>query len=417
MSQELIYIILIFSLFVVPKMLQRFRIPTAITSFGIGVLAGPAFGLMDEDQTINLLSVFGIVSLFLLAGLEVEYQALRSKKRIIVQHLGISFLALMALAMIIWKFLALDLRQAALIALAILTPSTGFILESLNVFDFNDEEKFWIKTKAIATELLALGTLLFVLQSTTGARLAISCLSLIAMVIILPLIFKMFATRIVPYAPRSEFAFLLMIAVLCAFATRTLGIYYLVGAFVVGLAAQRFREELPAIASEKMLDGIELFSSFFIPFYFFHAGLNIQPEDISQQSLGYASLLIMVFIPLRSVWVMIHRRIVMTENPKQGIRIGVSMLPTLIFTLVIAEILRDQFLIPPFIFGALVIYALANTLIPSFVFRLPPPEFDTPHIPHVDVIDEWRNALDATEKDEGAQKTTPSPDRKIEDKL
>jgi hypothetical protein len=50
------------------------------------------------------------------------------------------------------------------------------------------------------------------------------------------------------------------------------------------------------------------------------------------------------------------------------------MLPTLVFTLVIAEILRDQFLVPRSIFGGLIIYTLVNTLIPGFALRLPPPE-------------------------------------------
>ncbi|MEZ4818929.1 MAG: hypothetical protein R3A45_03160 [Bdellovibrionota bacterium] len=40
--------------------------------------------------------------------------------------------------------------------MAILTPSTGFILDSLNALQMDQEEKFWIKTKAIATEIVAL---------------------------------------------------------------------------------------------------------------------------------------------------------------------------------------------------------------------------------------------------------------------
>ncbi|MBK7092132.1 MAG: hypothetical protein IPH59_10520 [bacterium] len=66
-----------------------------------------------------------------------------------------------------------------------------------------------------------------------------------------------------------------MLAVVCAFVTRELGVYYLVGAFVAGVAAQRFREELPAMASEQMLHAVELFASVFVPFYFFNAGLHL----------------------------------------------------------------------------------------------------------------------------------------------
>lgn len=57
------------------------------------------------------------------------------------------------------------------------------------------------------------------------------------------------------------------------------------------------------------------------------------------------------------------------------------MLPTLVFTLVIAEILVDRFGIEPKRFGALVIYALGTTMIPGLVLRLPPPDLRVWHEP------------------------------------
>jgi hypothetical protein len=74
-----------------------------------------------------------------------------------------------------------------------------------------------------------------------------------------------------------------------------------------------------------------------------------------------------------------HRRLAMREPVMRGVRIGMAMVPTLVFTLVIAEILRDQFLVPRHIFGGLIIYTLVNTLIPGIALRVPPPEFDLTH--------------------------------------
>lgn len=73
MTQEVMYVILLFALFVLPRMMARLRIPTAITGFGLGVVAGMGFGLFTHDPTIELLSTFGIVSLFLFAGLDVDF--------------------------------------------------------------------------------------------------------------------------------------------------------------------------------------------------------------------------------------------------------------------------------------------------------------------------------------------------------
>jgi hypothetical protein len=49
--------------------------------------------------------------------------------------------------------------------------------------------------------------------------------------------------------------------------------------------------------------------------------------------------------------------------------IGLTMTPTLVFTIVIAEILRDRYNVSPVIFGSLMIYALANSFIPGIFMK------------------------------------------------
>lgn len=376
---ELDYVLLLFALFVVPRMLQRFRLPAAVTSLGLGAIAGMGLGWFTADMTVGLLSTLGIVSLFLFAGLEVDALELRGHARILAQHVAIGVAALAVTSVVVVLALDLPARPAILVALALLTPSTGFIIDSLSSLGVSGGERFWIKSKAIATELVALAVLFVTLQSTTSLRLSLSALVLAGMILLLPVAFRWFAARVLPYAPKSEFAFLVMLAVLCAFVTRRLGVYYLVGAFVVGIAAQSFRRQLPAIASDRMLHAVELFASFFIPFYFFSAGLHLQPTDFAPQGLLVGAAFLATMIPLRIGLVAVHRRWALGESLQKGTRIGVAMLPTLVFTLVIAGILRDSFSVPAPIFGGLVIYTLANTLIPGFALRLPATEIDLWH--------------------------------------
>lgn len=377
------YIILLFTLFIVPKVLQRYRVPTAITSLFIGLICGIGFDLFRSDPTIDLLSMFGIVSLFLFAGLEVEFHTIRSEKKVISQHLVIAFIALVAATLLIHYFFNMEVRPAALVALAILTPSTGFILDSLAAFKMDPEDEFWIKAKAIATELLALGALFIVLQSTTYQKLLISIGVLLSLFIFLPAAFRFFAKLIIPYAPKSEFAFLIMLALVCALVTKELGVYYLVGAFVVGVSAQQFREKFPEITSTKMLSGVELFSSFFIPFYFFHAGLKIERSDMTYQAFMIGFLLLIIMIPIRIGKISLHRRIILNEEFIRRLRIATSMMPTLVFTLVIAGILKDKYDISGSLFGGLIIYSILNTILPSMVLRTPLPNYQEPNIPEV----------------------------------
>ena len=368
-------IALLVALFIVPKMLQRFRIPGAITSLLMGAAAN-AMGLFPGDLTLRLFATLGIVSLFLFAGLEIDGEELRRSVKPLVLHAAIWTLLAALTAIVAAALLHIPARPAALIALAIVTPSTGFILSSLKNLGLTASEQKTVRAYAIGSELMALAVLFFVLQSTSARQLALSVAAMVAVVVIIPLAFRAFALLVAPYAPRSEFAFLLMVGVACAYATRLLGVYYLVGAFLVGVAAQRFRGRHPAMSSEKMVDALESFGSVFIPFYFFHAGTAIVRDHISMRAVGIGVVLVAVLVPIRVAVITLHRKIALNEAFREARRVGSAMVPTLVFTLVILGILIDRFEITPALAGGLVLYTIINTTLPAFVLRSQPPDFE-----------------------------------------
>jgi Kef-type K+ transport system membrane component KefB len=374
--EDIAFVALLFALFVIPKALQRYRVASAVTSLLMGAGAN-ALGFFHNDPTLHLLSTFGIVALFLFAGLEIDAHELRRQASPLVLH-GLVWSVLLAIgAAVAALVFGFAVRPALLIALALLTPSTGFILSSLAGFGLLDAERFAVKTYVIGSELLALTVLFFVLQSTSATRLAIAVAAMLGVVTIIPLAFRLFARLVAPHAPRSEFAFLLMVAIVCAYATRRLGVYYLVGAFLVGIAAQRFRSELPAMSSEKMVDALESFGSVFIPFYFFHAGTEIVRDQITFHALFLGLALLVVLVPLRIAVTMLQRRFVLRDTKAGARRIGIALVPTLVFTLVLTDILKTDFALQNYILGALVLYTVINTSIPAFVLHSAPPEFES----------------------------------------
>lgn len=384
LSQELQYLLVVVGLFIVPRVLQRLRLPSAITCVALGAALGMGFELFQGDGAVPLLSTLGIVSLFLFAGLEVDFTELRRGLAIVIGHL---LLQVSLLALGTWTLAAvfdLQWRPSLLLALALLTPSTGFILDSLSAFGLSEQQQSWVKTKAIASEMIALGALFFVVQSTSFKNLGSSTLALGLMIVLLPLVFQVFASRILPFAPKSEFAFLMILALVCAYMTRHLGVYYLVGAFVVGITAVRLRKRLPELASERLLVGIELFASFFIPFYFFKAGLHLEREYFSWQAVLLGLAFVALAVPLRIAIVAGFRRLALGEPWRDGARVGLSLVPTLVFTLVLADILRERYELSAPLFGALVVFALVNTALPGFLLRAAPPEFAEPEAPRGD---------------------------------
>lgn len=381
LGEELQYLLVVVGLFIVPRVLQRFRVPSAITCVGLGAVLGLGFGLFRGDGVVPLLSTLGIVSLFLFAGLEVDFGELRRGIAVIVRHLVLQALLLALGAWLAARLFDLGWQPALLVSLAVFTPSTGFILDSLPSFGLTEQQRWWVKSKAIASEFVALGALFFTVQSTSVPAFCFSTAALSALVLALPFLFQAFADRLLPWAPKSEFAFLMILALVCAFVTRHLGVYYLVGAFVVGLTAVRLRERLPALRSERLVVSIELFASFFVPFYFFKAGLHLDAESFGWNAILLGLGLALAVVPLRVAITAGLRRLSLDEPLPAASRVGLSLVPTLVFTLVLVDILRERYAVDPGLLGALVVFALVNTAVPGIVLRAPPPDFTEPEIP------------------------------------
>ncbi|EWS77818.1 cation:proton antiporter [Xylella taiwanensis] len=372
MNRELIYLILIFALLVIPRALQRFKIPAPLTCllFGVGTML--VMGGRPHDDVIVLLSTLGISSLFLFAGLEVDLQALRRGLWPLVAHLLIYSVVLFCLGWLVWRYVGLTWQVAGLLALALLTPSPGFIIDSIGRLGLNEHERFWVVNKAIASELLALTVLFFVLQASDPWQMALSSGVLAVLLVGLPLLFVALDRWVVPQAPGSEFSLLVMVGMIAAYATYKIGVYYLVGAFITGLIARLLHQRMPHLASEENLNAVRLFASFFVPFYFFRAGTNVSPDALSFEALGLGILITMVVLPLRIAVIWVQRRVMFGEDFRSSLRVSLALVPTLIFTLVLAGILRDRFAIPEVLFGALLLYAAFTTLLPSLIFRVLP---------------------------------------------
>ncbi|WP_243708144.1 cation:proton antiporter [Luteimonas arsenica] len=371
MKQELLYLILIFALLVVPRVLQRWKLPAPLTCLVLGLLAMLAWPDRVHDPVILLLSTLGISSLFLFAGLEVDPAQLRRGAGPLAVHLLIRTVSLVGVAWLGWRYLDLGWQAAMLLALALLTPSTGFILDTLERLGLDEAERFWVTSKAIAGELLALAALFVVLQAGDPVMMGVNTGVLLAMIVGLPLLFVALGRWVVPHAPGSEFSLLVMVGMVAAYITYSMGVYYLVGAFIAGLVARLLRVRMPRLASDDNIHALRLFASFFVPFYFFHAGTGIPREALSWEAALLGVALTAVVLPLRVGVVWLQRRVLFPEEQAGTLKVSVALAPTLVFTLVLASILHQRFDLPPVIYGALLLYTTINTLLPSLLLKAP----------------------------------------------
>lgn len=274
-STTVVYLVLIFVLLVIPRALQRFRIPAPLTCFFLGIPASIFFKKVVDDQVLAAVSTLGIASLFLFAGLEVKLSEIRHQLPRLVGHLGTRSLFLAGIIWLAVRYLHIAWQPASLLALGLFTPSTGFILDTLPSSGLDEGEQSEIAIRAIAGEILALLILFVVSQGGSLQTFALSTAALLLLIVITPLFFLALTKYVVPHAPGSEFSLLLMVGIICAVITRGLGVHVLLGAFVAGLVASLLKDRMTTVASVENLHAVRLFASFFVPFYFFHEGLEV----------------------------------------------------------------------------------------------------------------------------------------------
>jgi Kef-type K+ transport system membrane component KefB len=280
----------------------------------------------------------------------------------------------MGLVALLMNFYPVDFGVGLLLALAIMTPSTGFIVNTLPRLHLSGDESFWVTNKAIASEIVALLLMFIALQliypDVTSTNVGLNVLALAGLLMILPIIFSFLGKVVIPYAPGSEFSLLIVMGVLAGYSTKLLGVYYLVGAFLVGLIAVMLKHKLPTMASIKNIEAIGLFTCFFIPFYFFISGTRFPQEAFTVEAFLFGFLLLAIVVPIRWLVIWAQRRLLHDESQVSSFRITIALTPTLIFTLVIAEILLNEDLIHTNIYGGLMAYAVLNTILPTIFFAL-----------------------------------------------
>jgi Kef-type K+ transport system membrane component KefB len=359
-------LLFIFGLLVIPRAMQRFRIPAPLSCFLFGIAASIFFKNAVDNQVLSAVSTLGIASLFLFAGLEVDMPEITRQLPRLFSHLGTRGLFLGGSIWLSIHYLHLAWQPASLLALALLTPSTGFILDTLPASGLDSSEQSEVTIRAVAGEILAL-LVLFVVSQDSATKFALSSGALLLLIVLTPFFYIALAKFVLPFARGSEFSLLIMVGVICAIITRTIGVHVLLGAFIAGLVAGLLKHRLPTVVSEENLRAVRLFSSFFIPFYFFHEGLDVPTGALVFKALLYGLTISLVVLPLRIAKNCLVCLYFCRRNRQGGLRVAIALTPTLIFTLVIAGILRESFHISDALYGGLLVYAAVATILPSFV--------------------------------------------------
>jgi Kef-type K+ transport system membrane component KefB len=380
-SIEIKYIITLFVVLFLPKILLRFRIPSGLTALFLGILCTQTLGWFQDSQVLLLLSRLGITSLFVFAGMEIDLKVLAQHKKPLLKSLANSILLIIFTALIINLMTGLSIQISLISAIAIFTPSAGFILSSLKYYKLNEEEVFWIKLKAIAKEIAAVLILFIALKLDNPFDLIKTTTIFGFGVLVLTPLFKIYLNKIAPYAPKSEVSFLVLISFIFGVIAKKLGTYYLVGAFAVGIVAGQFNFFTTGKEAKRIEDSLQSFYNIFIPFYFFSTGLIVTSDFFTLPGLWVGIALVLTIIPIRILSVVYSIKFFLPEFWNERGPISVALVPNLIFGLVVMSILKTEFLVPNLYLSGILIYTIVASLIPAFYFEQSPPiEYDSSRV-------------------------------------
>ncbi|MBY0515462.1 MAG: hypothetical protein K2P81_01035, partial [Bacteriovoracaceae bacterium] len=202
---DLSYVVLIIMLFILPRIFMRFGLPISLGAFILGFCSANYFFIYANDKIIPIFATLGISSLFLYAGLDVDFKDLGKNARLLIEHICVKAILTAGLTFGVQYLFEFPLAVCALISLALLTPSTGFIFDNLSSSGLSEEQMTWVKNKAIAAEILALMLMLF-FQSKSPTQTVISFSIILGLLLLLPLFFHWVAKRNVIKSPSSDFS-------------------------------------------------------------------------------------------------------------------------------------------------------------------------------------------------------------------
>lgn len=166
------------------------------------------------------------------------------------------------------------------------------------------------------------------------------------------------------------FTFVLMLVMLGAWITDSVGIYAVFGAFILGTAMPRGR-----FAREIQQRLEPLTTNFLLPLFFVYSGLNTRLGLVSSIAL-WAVALVILFIACfgKGVACWLAARL-NGENNREALAIGTLMNARGLMELIILNIGLERGVITPTLFTIMVMMAIVTTLIASpvfeFVYRRP----------------------------------------------
>ena len=344
----LILVLLISSVLAV-ALFRRLRLPAMLAYFLVGMALGPhTFGLLANTEASREFAEFGIVFLMFSIGLEFSLPQLYAMRKKVLGLGGAQVFLTLAVVMLVAKVAGLDWPAAFVIGSALAMSSTAIVSKilaervdlnsrhgrlSIGVLLFQD-----IAVVPVLVLIPALGVVGANLTDVLGMALLKAAGMLLFLFTIGKWLINPWFNLVAGQRSRELFVMnVLMVTLLLAFATKSAGLSYALGAFIAGMliSETKFRYQVES--------DIAPFRDILLGLFFISVGMLLNLQQIAA-NLGLVLLILLAFVLLKAAIVSLVIRLMQYEAGV-AIRTGLILAQAGEFSFVILALGVEQHLI------------------------------------------------------------------------
>ena len=344
----LILVLLISSVLAV-ALFRQLRLPAMLAYFLVGMALGPhTFGLLPDTEASREFAEFGIVFLMFSIGLEFSLPQLYAMRKKVLGLGGAQVFLTLAVVMTVAKLAGLDWPAAFVIGAALAMSSTAIVSKilaervdlnsrhgrlSIGVLLFQD-----IAVVPVLVLIPALGLAGANLTDVLGMALLKAAAMLLFLFTIGKWLINPWFNVVAGQRSRELFVMnVLMVTLLLAFATKSAGLSYALGAFIAGMliSETKFRYQVES--------DIAPFRDILLGLFFISVGMLLNLQQIAA-NLGVVLLILLAFVLLKAAIVSLVIRLMQYEAGV-AIRTGLILAQAGEFSFVILALGVEQHLV------------------------------------------------------------------------
>ena len=344
----LILVLLISSVLAV-ALFRRLRLPAMLAYFLVGMQLGPhTFGLLPDTEASREFAEFGIVFLMFSIGLEFSLPQLYAMRKKVLGLGGAQVFLTLAVVMMVANVAGLDWPAAFVIGAALAMSSTAIVSKilaervdlnsrhgrlSIGVLLFQD-----IAVVPVLVLIPALGVAGANLTDVLGMALLKAAGMLLFLFTIGKWLINPWFNVVAGQRSRELFVMnVLMVTLLLAFATKSAGLSYALGAFIAGMliSETKFRYQVES--------DIAPFRDILLGLFFISVGMLLNLQQIAA-NLGLVLLILLAFVLLKAAIVSLVIRLMQYEAGV-AIRTGLILAQAGEFSFVILALGVEQHLV------------------------------------------------------------------------